>query len=421
MDALRDEWSGLARSKFAPVGKFGIGFFSIFMLGDQVCVTTRRSESRGETEGLHWELRFDKGLISRPTLMEPSPADKLRRPGTRVAVKFSDAQLKVLLPDVKVHYKLDNISDNLNERFTDLFPMKPSSDDEMANSFAWLVAFLCPASPVKLTTIFGSHNRFVSVNGGDWKSIDDSILLARSRCQKTLILPLKDVTGRILGRVGLASDSYYSGEASLVYQGVLCGKAPGLAGICEAAQNNLDARRESAKPGGSLAEWADWAKRLLDCVADLSLTETLQLHPLIPELDLAVWRFQGEIMTMKILVTRVIDFDEIMLHQGDIFHDDDDDVTLARFSSSFTAGNNLICMPDFSWGDSFSDPIEENGRYFPWSVGAKAIDYRSRLLAAIHETGSEMSEVDETAYVVGEVDGAEIVRHAVKYKRSTPD
>jgi hypothetical protein len=421
MDSLRDEWSGLARSEFAPVGKFGIGFFSIFMLGDEVRVTTRRFEARGEAEGLHWELRFEKGLIARPTLMEPLQADKLKRPGTRVAVKVSDARLKLLLPDVKVRYKSTENFDGLNEIFADLFPKKPTSDEERANSFAWLVAFLCPTSPVKLSTRFGSHNGFFSVNGGDWKSIDDSILLARSRCEKALILPLNDVTGRTMGRVGLASDSYHSGEASLVYQGVLCGKAPGLAGICEAAQNNLDARRESAKPGGNLAAWADWAKRLLDCAAGLSLAQTLQLHPLIPELDLAVWRFQGEIMTMKILVTRVIDFDEIMLHQGDIFHDDDDDVTLARFSSSFTAGNNLICMPDFSWGDSFSDPIEENGRYFPWSVGAKAIDYRSRLLAAIHETGSEMSEVDETAYVVGEVDGAEIVRRAVKYKRSTPD
>jgi HSP90 family molecular chaperone len=46
---VKSEFPGLMAKGMSPTGKFGIGFFSVFMLGDVVRVTSRRYES-GSTE-----------------------------------------------------------------------------------------------------------------------------------------------------------------------------------------------------------------------------------------------------------------------------------------------------------------------------------------------------------------------------------
>ena len=55
-DVLREELPGLARSGFDAVGQFGIGFYSVFMLGSQVRVTTRRFERSARR-------RYDQNLL----------------------------------------------------------------------------------------------------------------------------------------------------------------------------------------------------------------------------------------------------------------------------------------------------------------------------------------------------------------------
>jgi hypothetical protein len=64
-DLVRSEFPGLRSSSFRPIGRFGIGFYSIFMIASEVVVASRRFD-----EGLSdvTRLYFANGLTLRPIL-----------------------------------------------------------------------------------------------------------------------------------------------------------------------------------------------------------------------------------------------------------------------------------------------------------------------------------------------------------------
>ncbi|HEY8098001.1 MAG TPA: ATP-binding protein [Methylobacter sp.] len=71
-DLAQHEFPGLRSSRFQPVGRYGIGFYSIFMAASEVNVFTRRWDS-ALTDTLM--LSFPKGLTLRPTLSKQRPDD----------------------------------------------------------------------------------------------------------------------------------------------------------------------------------------------------------------------------------------------------------------------------------------------------------------------------------------------------------
>ncbi len=99
--ALRDH-PGLASSGFEPTGRFGIGFYSTFMLGDEVQVVSRHFQAAAADT---FVLEF-QGLRSRPYLRRADPdvpLETIARGGTRVRVllrdgrdAFHDALLKAM-------------------------------------------------------------------------------------------------------------------------------------------------------------------------------------------------------------------------------------------------------------------------------------------------------------------------------------
>ncbi len=86
---LSGEWSGLAASGFEAVGQFGIGFFSVFMLGEKVRVCTRRCEAKDDESRTGWLLEFNEGIGQRPVLRKPTHSEEKKRAGTRVSVLIS--------------------------------------------------------------------------------------------------------------------------------------------------------------------------------------------------------------------------------------------------------------------------------------------------------------------------------------------
>ncbi|WP_051299725.1 HD domain-containing protein [Methylobacter luteus] len=64
--ALREQWTGLAGKGFEAVGQFGIGFFSVFMLGDEIKVTTWRD---GDAESNQATLYLRQRTNARPILL----------------------------------------------------------------------------------------------------------------------------------------------------------------------------------------------------------------------------------------------------------------------------------------------------------------------------------------------------------------
>jgi hypothetical protein len=69
-DLVQEEFPGLRSSRFQPVGRFGIGFYSVFMVASKVYVSTRRWDA-ARSDVL--TLSFPKGLTLRPTLSKERP------------------------------------------------------------------------------------------------------------------------------------------------------------------------------------------------------------------------------------------------------------------------------------------------------------------------------------------------------------
>lgn len=67
---VQSEFPGLRSSKFKSIGKFGIGFYSVFMLAEQVFIA-----SRNYNEGFSdiCQLKFTKGFSLRPILSKGAP------------------------------------------------------------------------------------------------------------------------------------------------------------------------------------------------------------------------------------------------------------------------------------------------------------------------------------------------------------
>jgi hypothetical protein len=81
-DAVKAAFPGLLSGGFRPVGSFGVGFYSVLMLGDEVKVTTRRFDLAAAEAR---QLSFDEGLRTRPMVCR-LPAIPAAPRGTTVRV-----------------------------------------------------------------------------------------------------------------------------------------------------------------------------------------------------------------------------------------------------------------------------------------------------------------------------------------------
>lgn len=81
---LQEEFPGLQGKGLAPIGKFGIGFFSTFLLGDRVRVLSRRYDAgRAETKALEF-----RSLDARPLVRDAEPGEYAANFSTRVSVQL---------------------------------------------------------------------------------------------------------------------------------------------------------------------------------------------------------------------------------------------------------------------------------------------------------------------------------------------
>ena len=84
---MHDQFPGLENKGFSSTGKYGVGFFSTFMWGEKVIVTSRRFEEARQSTKV---LVFEKGLSDRPLLRDASDNEYIKDGGTRIRVYFSN-------------------------------------------------------------------------------------------------------------------------------------------------------------------------------------------------------------------------------------------------------------------------------------------------------------------------------------------
>lgn len=78
---FRDEYPGALASGYSSTGKFGIGFFSVFMIADDVRVVSRSLRAGWDDT---YCLEFKEGISHRPVLRRALNAERLHEPGTAV-------------------------------------------------------------------------------------------------------------------------------------------------------------------------------------------------------------------------------------------------------------------------------------------------------------------------------------------------
>ena len=93
-ELIRDEYPGFISSGTKQTGKFGIGFFSVFMLGEKIKVITKQySAAQSDT----YVLEFGNSLYIRPIIRKAISNELLRDGGTRVKIWFKSEEIRKIL------------------------------------------------------------------------------------------------------------------------------------------------------------------------------------------------------------------------------------------------------------------------------------------------------------------------------------
>lgn len=90
-DLMHEELPGLESKGFKSTGKYGIGFFSVFMWGEKVSITSKRFEEGRDSSLV---LEFNKGVSSRPILRSANKTEIIKDGGTRIRIWFSSPSIK---------------------------------------------------------------------------------------------------------------------------------------------------------------------------------------------------------------------------------------------------------------------------------------------------------------------------------------
>lgn len=353
---LRGEWSDLLTSGFEAIGQFGIGFFSVFMLGEQVRVSTRRYDTK-DGESNQWLLEFPSGTGKRPILRKPDANERLLRHGTRVSVLISKQKYSDLCPEINSWLK-----------------------ESPRMTFAQACAWLAPAVNIDLYVREDGKGRQRVVKANDWLVLEAVDLLRRiapgsfANVDTTkfglwsYLAPLYRETGSIAGRCAVLPTNHFfvSGRLGVgVVKGLRAGEVEGLAGIVFAQQQS-DLARKTAIPDFSLADlqkWAEGEKHLLFGQPwpseddPLKLLLTISSSPQIKIDDdlsgilatygashsgLIIGRLGDEDVSVEELVAQASCLSELMVQEGEVEHDDDDDVLPRDFRDSFEPNLALL-------------------------------------------------------------------------------
>ena len=250
----RRDFPGLMSSGFSPTGRFGIGFFSVFMLGDHVKVSSRRFDLGVSDTHV---LIFNKGLGSRPLLRRASPRELLPSGGTEVAVAVRD------------------ISDRLFDRWH--------------TSLSDLCSWICPTTDVNLDVVTEDGQTHQVVEADDWKSCPAAILIDRIGSRN------KTFDKSVLNRLRLIGDEEIKGRAAITvsspHQRHVRGDAPSIITVGGMHSSTymshiggvfigrtLNAARDAAAPAATSKEIATWATEQVHLVAPEELSPNQQME-----------------------------------------------------------------------------------------------------------------------------------------------
>lgn len=249
--SLREEWAGLAGKKFEAVGQFGIGFFSVFMLGDEIKVTTWRD---GDAEHNQATLHLRQRTNGKPILLDTPATQRLSEFGTRVSVRLKNGRATLL----------KTVDSGLSYASTEA----PTHDMTLSET----VGVLAPALDIDVWCQDGLDAPFRVIEANDWRALPPLKLLQRlapAYSEKILqqwtddFADIIEQDGSIVGRASmLGSHLHRFGHnlGVLAYKGIAMGECH-FSGILLSG-NNEDLARNLARPICSAEALQSWARTI---------------------------------------------------------------------------------------------------------------------------------------------------------------
>ena len=404
-----EEFPGLMAAGMRAIGRFGIGFFSIFMLGPIVRVYSRRCDKGRETGRL---LEFRDRTSARPIL---SPAPDFPVPidgGTRVEVLLENNPYEAggLLHEVG-----GLLSVNLYSKRT----MRLDA----------LVGAVAPNLDVEIAARVQKGERLIA-RPGDWLEISDVNLLRRlnptavraerdmQKADRALMQPVEDANGEVFGRAFISpSEFLFWGPGGWVtisglrsaplrnVQGILLGEA-------------VTAARDAARPLATKDAIAAWASKQAEMVAASVKDEERQARSaeIVLECggeigDLKMVKWGSDWLTAGEFEAKLRCSREIAISfDGEIDYDEnEDDVHPRDFREDFTVSEGIAVVLDHDGGI-----LDVGNTGWPRSITGEPKRRESNVAAYAREIvqrawGGNVQE-DEEDRVVGTVNCSDITR-----------
>ena len=267
--AMADEYPGLASAGFAATGHYGIGFYSVFMWGDRVTVTTRRFDAAQRDTLV---LTFENALAEPPLLRKAERSEYLVDGGTRIRVWFKQGA---------------GAAGGL---------LRNRGQDE--RSLAEVCRDLCPLLDIQIVTDDSICATSSTLDSIDWASSDAGNLLGRlsqiglNSAQTTVtverdlllealsanVRPLREAQGRVVGRACIAPDRRYASRRTtgiVAIGNMRSGNLTGLAGVLLGAPTR--AARDAVMPIAAPPVLGIWATEQSGLVRNLGVSD-LEMH-----------------------------------------------------------------------------------------------------------------------------------------------
>lgn len=396
------EFPGLAAAGMKSRGKYGIGFFSIFMLGDQVRVITRRHDRDTQSARM---LEFRHGVGSRPNLRDADPRQVPIDGGTRVEVRLKAHPAE---PGGLLHRDA------------------PFSDK--AATLGDMIAAIAPACDVTITVI-EEEETVGATQAGDWLEISSGALMNRIKGQASQpahsvpswaeLVELRDEEGRIYGRARIDAGNQWSTSGLLTVDGLAASKIDKIAGVLLGIETT--ASRNAAEPIVPAPVLASWSSEQAIILSDAEIPDGEKAWAAAIVMacggdiaDLPVVWWQDEWMARTNFIETLRSVDQLVLHGGAISHEDDDDVTKREFESNFTAYPKVA---------QTAEPRYDHVKSTKWITAITQGNGQSPLEAIeelIIEAWGEATKEDDVL-TVGEANGTEIQRPVLVYKPRSQD
>lgn len=264
-DSMRAEFPKLQASRFRPTGRYGIGFFSVFMLGPKVSVISRKFDaSRDDT----WVMEFERGVRARPIVRKAESSEMLAEGGTIVRVELETP------PHLEggLLYNPETRKKNLADLIREVAPAL----DVTLKTYQSTKQVCLPANYWLTCT----NRQFVKHLGVElWAGRPSKADLKRIEEESSkLVSVLKDSTGAVFGRALISpSQSRMKGKINgYVTVGGLAACEMNLAGILVGEPTR--ASRDTAIPIAPNSVVADWATDQADRIASLVLVDADKAH-----------------------------------------------------------------------------------------------------------------------------------------------